>query len=167
MQSSRKPRRTFAAPLILSVAALPACIVASNKPASSTNTDPEQRDHRQPDPETTDHRQPDGDPVVISNPPRPEPYVLRQDSSYDESWQISVEADGSCKAYGPNDCPGEPKCRPAPARAVACPEGMQAGETWSLWADKGSTECFTMAVSDCPKGATCNPPPPTRASCPE
>ena len=87
MQSSRKPRRSFAAPLVMTIAAVPACIFTSSsgsKPA--TGTGPAVTDHRGDAPETRDHRGDDtgtagtptpdggdtGTPVVMTNPPPPD-----------------------------------------------------------------------------------------------
>ena len=75
MTPSRKPRRNFAAPLIMTVAAVPlsACVVTSNKPATG--------DPKQP-PERRDHR--DGEeqpPGVHTNPPMQKVNPVNLDSS--------------------------------------------------------------------------------------
>lgn len=141
MMSSRKPRRSFAAPLILTVAALPGCIAAGSKPANSTTTAPESRDHRGSEP----------DPVTMSNPPPP-------DTSKDRSWTIELQQDGSCRATADD----------GRQSSVACPDGISAGSAMSMWANAGSTECFVSYDSpSCPAGAICNPPPPKVSSCPQ
>lgn len=159
---SRSPRRSFAAPLILSVAAIPACVVTSNKPANDPKTGetPEQRDHRGTGDDAGDGTK------VIMNPPRPEaPQVYEQD----QSWSVRMESDGSCKAYGSVDCPEASKCNPPRPSVVTCPEGISEGEAMDMWVSAGSTDCYVSfgGSSSCPKGATCNPPPPQKAECPQ
>ncbi len=159
MTPSRKPRRSFAAPLILTVAAVPACVVASNKPATSDpkNT-PEQRDHRT------------GEGGENANPPGPHvnPPMQRK-NEYDEKWSVSLQDDGTCLAHADDGgCPEGASCNPPPPRPVLCPDGIQEGQWMSMWAVQGETGCWVSAAdTGCPSNAKCNPPPPQATSCPE
>lgn len=150
-----KPRRSFAAPLILTVAAVPACVVAT-KPTNTPGPEakqPEQRDHRD-----KGHENPPG---PHENPPAPNV------NEYDQSWQVRLADDGSCLAYGEVSCEPGMSCNPPRPRPVVCPEGIAAGESYSLWANAGEIGCFTSPPTSCPANATCNPPPPQAIDCPQ
>ncbi len=161
MQASRKPRRSFAAPLVITAAALPACIVT---PGPTTSSPP-------PNVTTTDHRTPDQpppgpNPSTSHNPPMPNPNPA---PSYERDWTVTVGSDGVCHAAIKVSCPKPPAtCNPPMPVQVACPDGMTAGQTMEIYAEANSWDCYIRpAPMACPHNATCNPPMPARTACPQ
>ncbi len=196
MQSSRKPRRVFAAPLVLTVAALPACFVSSDpKPAQ-----PVTRDHRAGDTQTADTRDgtrdhTDEPGVIVANPPPPDGGPVATDDpkgpklpdpktpdpkdpgttdqtpatapTYPRSWTVSLQKDGTCTAFLHVDCKKGQTCNPPPPQPTPCPSGITIDRPINVHAAANSTVCYIdPPESKCPTGATCNPPPPKKVSCP-
>lgn len=154
MHSSRTPRRRFAAPLVMTIAALPACVVSS-KPVGTTTAGG--------DTTTTTH----------DNPPRPDGVDHRdtpdqQAPDSERTWTVSLEGSGACTAMGATSCPEGASCNPPPPAKVDCPAGITAGQPVQIWAKAGETDCYVaIAAGACPAKATCNPPPPQKTACPQ
>jgi hypothetical protein len=188
MQASRRPRRSFAAPLVLITAvsagaAAPGCLVTTK------SSDPATKDHRKVEPTTDDHR---GDTVPTSaghNPPRPtgntgdpmadgnagnapddSPKAEPQGDPpmYQRDWSISLESDGSCLATLQIACKKGQTCNPPKPVATTCPTGITADGYMHVYAQSGSWDCYIVpAATKCPEKATCNPPPPKKTACPQ
>lgn len=163
MHSSRTPRRSFAAPLVMTIAAIPACLVTS-KPPPSNQPEPQVRDHRKGDETTT---------VTHENPPRPDsvehtPTPDQQAPDHDRKWTVMIDQAGACTAMGEMSCPANATCNPPPPSMVACPSGITVDRPVQIWASAGSNDCYiTVAAAKCPAKATCNPPPPQKTACPQ
>jgi hypothetical protein len=172
---SRTPRRSFASPFVV-IAGASACYVAPAHgppppaPPPSTGTVA-----TAPPPSTTppptDGGNPNvgdsGNPVVITNPPPPQPAL----PTYAARWRL-YSIKGDCFAAVDVKCPtGEPgkpvpTCNPPPPMKYACPENI----TLPIWIERteGSTVCRTDPEKPkCPANTVCNPPPPRPVACPE
>ena len=176
MTPSRTPRRAFAAPLVMTIAALPACVVASSKPGTGNQPEPHVRDHR---------AGADGDKTATKtheNPPRPTSVDHTQTADpgtttktpestapdHDRSWTVSMAKDGTCSAMGETSCPANAKCNPPPPTVVACPSNVTVDKPVKVWASAGSNDCYVnLDAGKCPAKATCNPPPPQKTACPQ
>jgi hypothetical protein len=180
MQASRRPRRAFAAPLVMTVAAIPACVVSQS---DGPTTPPPHGGAA----ESRDHRGEGGDaPDVVANPPRPvagdarvrsdvavtERLELAEEPgdpapSYERNWTVRIDAKGACLAYQDVQCPTGATCNPPPPQPVACPAGITVDRPVHIFAQAGSHDCYVMpAPVRCPERATCNPPPPRKTACP-
>jgi hypothetical protein len=202
MNRSRKPRRVFTAPLVMTIAALPAACVVTDTPPPKQ---PETRDHRggDTDPTVRDNRDGTGGaetPPKIENPPRPtgdgtgagtgtgtgdgtgvgiadpkpapdnvDPTPTQTDiPSYDRSWTVTLQDDGTCKAYYHVECKKGSTCNPPPPKAMAkCPDGITAGQSIKIYSQANTGVCYIEPpAAKCPEKATCNPPPPKKTACP-
>lgn len=124
--SARAPRRSFATPFVLTLAAIPACTVQSAPPPQGPSPAPvaqgETHDHREP------HTNPPGpteppppaqpDTTPVSNPPRPEPPVTQTEPSPGPDKprgyrQWTVTRDGKkCESMVKVHCPEGAMCNP-------------------------------------------------------
>src|SRR5687767_6754850 len=110
MPSSRTPRRAFAAPLVMTIAALPAACLVSSKPPSN-----------EPDPQVRDHRS-GGDKTATrthENPPRPDSVdhtatPVQTAPDHDRKWTVMMDKAGTCTAMGEMTCPANATCNPPP-----------------------------------------------------
>lgn len=177
MNASRLPRRAFAAPLVMTIAAAPAACVVTSDPAprntgtttTTTGGTPDTRDHREGQPDT----------VVIANPPPPKPEPEAQPEppppppepqappDHRRDWTVTLNADGTCAAFMDVKCVPNATCNPPPPQKVECPAGITADRPMQLYAMADSNECWIAPPSaKCPPKATCNPPPPRKHACP-
>lgn len=130
--SAKTPRRTFAAPLVVTLA-LPvagACVVTSGKTAPP------------PGGNTTDHRTGGGDTAV--NPPTP---------------HVNPPRTAPDPNTAPNT---DPSSNTVQQTDPATPTQQAELRTWHVYKQGGSSDCYAVQNVSCPKGATCNPPPPTK-----
>ena len=155
---SRRPRSSFAAPLVITLALAPACVVRTGH---SSAPPPTQRAH------VEDHRG-DGT-ITIANPPRP---VATTASAPPPSGPISPPprgTDGTPTRTSPGSGPISPPPRGTdgtPTQAGPNPTPTTTLASWMIYqrADKG---CYAVRATECPPApATCNPPPPTEIACP-
>jgi hypothetical protein len=158
--SSRRPRSQFAAPLVVTLATVPACMARTGSSA--------------PAPRTGDGA--DGT-VVIANPPRPIPDggggggdVTRQDPPHTPTrWTVFAQGDGGgCYAIMDATCPPPPAtCNPPPPQKLAtCPAGATATASVEV-RELSPGECYVIPpMPACPPDASCNPPRPTKIDCP-
>ncbi len=149
--SARAPRRSFARPFVVTVAAaLPAagCYVDS-RPAAQR-------------------------PVVTetSNPPRPQqpsepqqPAQPTQKAEPGRQWTVAKQS-GTCTAMDIVKCPQGAMCNPPPPAAYACPPELTDGGRATLTQTADGSCDMTVAMS-CPPNVMCNPPPPTKVACPQ
>jgi hypothetical protein len=180
MQASRKPRRSFAAPLVAigAAAAIPACIftTSSSKPpathdhrtdgtgsGSSTDTPPNSATHNPPMPQHDPKDDPtSGADTAVDTSTHADPAP-----GYERDWTVSMNDDGSCVASLQVACKKGQTCNPPRPSQVECPKGITADGPMHIYAASGSWDCFIKFDSgSCPKGATCNPPPPKQTACP-
>lgn len=160
MQSSRKPRRSFAAPLVIT-AALPACIISS-KPAPAPTT-VNTHDHRTDDGTGTGTGS-GGNLSAQHNPPMPSQGPA---PDYQRNWNVTVNADGKCQAQVVVDCKRGATCNPPMPVEISCPAGIAEGDTIHVYAQPKSWDCYAEPNVQCPAPpATCNPPPPQQTACP-
>ena len=180
---SRKVRYHFAAPLVLTLAVAPACVVGSSpKPAPAT-TDPATTDPATTDPATNDDQG-----FVHPNPPRPAtkpagsgeatlpnpPPDTAQETQQAPparlgAWTIfQNQQDQQCYAQVKVDCPPKgPTCNPPPPQAMdTCPTGMAMDRPIQLY-EASPGVCFLQPpIPPCPREAKCKAPPPQKADCP-
>jgi hypothetical protein len=168
MQASRKPRRAFAVPLVMTVAAMPACIVES-KPAQPTTggtTTRDNRDNRTPAPRHENPPRPT-EPTTDPTPIDPVP-AQTEAPAYHRNWTVTMQKDGTCEAYMAVECKKGATCNPPPPQPIECPSGITAARPVDIFASAGSWDCYIKPPeSKCPEKATCNPPPPRKTACPQ
>ena len=172
--AARSPRKHFANPFVVTLAALPACFTSpSPGPSSSPQVVPA------PQP-----AQPGGEPVVVTNPPPPpakpssggtaQPVDQKpQTYAFDQRWTVSKTPTG-CQAMARVECPkpkkaGDPvpTCNPPPPMKVACPDNWNGVSALTIVQHANQAECYIEGPPvRCPKDVMCNPPPPRRVACP-
>jgi hypothetical protein len=157
--SAKSPRRTFAAPLVITLA-VPACLVSSGK--SSTPPPAGSR--------TADHRTDESRPHV--NPP---PVVGQSGTPAPDS----NDGGGTGTGVIANPPPPDRTAPPTTGTATPPPRAPQPGNTtvqqtqtqttlrsWHVFQNAGTKTCSAVLDVSCEKGMTCNPPPPTKVACP-
>ena len=137
--AARTPRRSFAAPFVVTLAApLAACFVQAGPP-------PQQPPGNPPPPEVAQQQQtPPPDHVIVSNPPRP---------------VTPPPSDPPPQQKPPNPATMNPP-RPQPVDQ----QPQSSSEKWTIF--KQGNDCMASVKTECPKGAMCNPPPPIKYACP-
>ncbi len=173
--SAKFPRRSFAAPLVVTLA-MPACLVSSGKPAPApAPANDEPRAHvnpprPQPDPQPA---QPDPDPRATqpgndtaqqTQQQTPPPAKLR-------TWTVYVQASGKsqeCFAAHDVECPpkGATCNPPPPIKLASCPSGITAAKPYKIREDAPDSCALYHPMPDCPAGVACNPPRPQTVRCP-
>ena len=149
--ASRIPRRTFAAPFVVTLAA--GCFADKAPP-------PAQPPPSQPPPE------------VVANPPRPQPDPQPVDQSPQPEqkrleWTVSMTG-GKCTAAIHVDCPPVATCNPPGPRPVECYPNMTEGVSLTVVQYPGAADCIIPpGPTHCPPKAACNPPPPRHVACPK
>jgi hypothetical protein len=145
----RAPRRAFAAPFVVTLAAAA---------AGCTTTD-----HRHANPPgpitTTDGTAGTADPSAT---PTPTP------TGAQGTWRIELQPDGTCVAAADTHCaPGNPaSCNPPRPAAYPCPTGISAEHAYTIQ-QNAPDDCVLMTpMPACPTGVMCNPPPPQKTACP-
>ncbi|HVV86741.1 MAG TPA: hypothetical protein VHE35_26970 [Kofleriaceae bacterium] len=181
--SARRPRSSFAAPLVVTLAMAPACVVRTHssapppqEPRQTANdhrngpimNPPRPPDHHPPPPSpepgpSDTPRQTEGGGDVVQAGPSPSPAPALR------SWRVSQRADDkSCYAMADVHCPPPPStCNPPPAMKVkTCPTDASPMSSVIL-RELSPGECFyEYPPPPCPAGASCNPPRPSRVDCP-
>jgi hypothetical protein len=175
--SSRRPRTRFAAPLVVTLALSPACVLTerSSRPPTAAPTDPSAP--QGPVGPTMNPPPPDRVPL----PTDPVPPIKQTDPTTDvvqagptpqaapTTWRIwQNDSDKSCLVSMDVSCPPAPAtCNPPPAKKLAsCPPGVTATSATTIQ-ELAPGECFVMyAVPACPAGMACNPPRPAKIDCP-
>lgn len=178
---SRKVRSSFAAPLVVTLAVAPACMVRTSSPPPGAAPTERERDRthvhqnppRPPTVGTTDSvNNPDPqprDPVVVDTVQQTPPPTQ---SGQLASWTVFLDRrDGACYARMDVDCPPKPAtCNPPPARKLdACPPNFRVDDVDRpvKIVEYAKDDCYLQApMPACPQGASCNPPPPQKTSCP-
>jgi len=166
--AARTPRRSFAAPFVITLATAPACYVSSAPPPQQPPAAPpaEQAPPQnapavvvanpprpQPDPQPT--------PAVVMNPPRPQPA-----EPAGTRWHVFRSGDG-CEAAVSVDCPKGAMCNPPPPQKVDCPPGLTMPKGLDIVSQGDGTCVVEPEPMNCPPHAMCNPPRPRSVSCPK
>ena len=164
--AARMPRRTFATPFVVTLAAAPACYVQSAP-------------QPQPQPVVEQSQPTDSHPVVVSNPPRPQPDPQPAPSDpppnlsvshnppmpqQSNSWHVFKTNDG-CEAIVNVQCPKGAACNPPPPQKYDCPPGIVAGKPLTV-VTNGQGDCIIEPPA-CPPNVMCNPPRPHPFACPK
>lgn len=158
--ASRIPRRTFAAPFVVTLAA--GCYTQSPPPA-------------QPPPQAPPPTQPD---PVVANPPRPQPDPqptptqmppMNPPAPQTSAAQWTVTKQGAiCTAAIKVDCPPRLACNPPGPHQVDCYPNMADGASLTVIRNAGAVDCIIPPPpTHCPPKAACNPPPPRHVDCPK
>jgi hypothetical protein len=145
------PRRVFAAPFVITVAAC----------ATPDTTLPPQEPVTLP---------PTADPVATSDPTVAPPNDPPTDPPTGAAmWSINRNGN-SCTAMMQTTCPPDASCNPPPPSAYTCPPEVSRYPA-TVRRAAGSAECAVLVMPDmtCPRGAYCNPPPPhdVKVPCPK
>ena len=186
--SAKTPRRTFAAPLVVTLA-LPvagACLVTSSKaPPPGGNTPGRTTDHRTGDDgtpptahvnpprvtepgNTTPTTAPNSDPTTPTVQ-QTEPAQPTQSASLREWHVFQNKTDKSCYATLKVECPPKPAtCNPPPPTKLAsCPSGLEMPQGLTIREDAQNSCAVYYPMPDCPPGMACNPPRPQTITCPK
>ena len=176
--SARTPRRSFAAPFVVTLAAVPACYVQSAPPAAQPEPTPQQN---APATVVANPPRPQQEPVeqqpttVVANPPRPqEPPPTHTMNpprptgpAAGTTWHVFKTKDG-CEAALDVSCPKGATCNPPPPHAYTCPASLADGETLKIVKPAGSNVCqVDYGPMSCPPNTVCNPPRPRTIACPK
>jgi len=187
--SARSPRRRFASPFVITLAAaIPACATpnspATQPVATQLHADPPPPPEAIAEPTAGEPATPAPNPSRVEPlhknppPPRPAPTMAKwpEPSKYEQKWYVSKAA-STCNAHQDVRCPepeaGKPRmtCNPPAPIAYACPDSVAA--PFKIVLRVGAVDCFVDAPPfSCPTpepgkpAKTCNPPPPQRVACP-
>jgi len=186
--SAKTPRRTFAAPLVVTLA-LPvagACFVTSGTkappPGGSTN------DHRTgsgdgtaepatnpptphvnppragyPDPGTAPNSEPTSGTVQQTNPAQPTQQTALR------TWHVfQNSSDKHCYAVHNVECPpkGATCNPPPPVQLKSCPSGLEMPQGLTIREDSANSCAIYSPMPECPANMSCNPPRPQTIACP-
>jgi len=150
--AARTPRRSFATPFVVTLAAAPACYVQSTPPQQPTTVTTQPT--TQPDP---------GKPTTpTTNPPRP------QATTPNARWRIYKDGATCYSAYKIECQPGV-SCNPPRPKPYTCPTDIELGAAGpvEITSSQDGMNCWVdWGPQECPAGASCNPPPPVKVNCP-
>lgn len=138
--SAHVPRRIFATPLVVTLAA--ACNSGAKSPDAVT-LEPVASASATPSSTAS------ATPSATGTPPMPE-----------RKWLVSKEG-AVCTAAMDVDCGPDVDCNPPPPRTYACPPQITRYPA-TVVRKAGAKDCTTRVISDvpCPPKVACNPPPP-------
>jgi hypothetical protein len=174
--AARSPRKLFATPFVVTLAAMPiaACVESTPPPQQPTPTVQPQPTAPPTTPTPTQETTPPTE-TVVTNPPRPTPATPAQPEafSYEQHWTVTQSPQG-CSAMPKVDCPkpekGKPvaTCNPPPPMKYECPKDWTGAYPIAVVQYANDPTCqVERAPIKCPQGALCNPPPPTYVACPK
>jgi hypothetical protein len=151
--AARSPRKIFASPFVVTLAAIPACFTESSPPPQQPQQPPTTQVEPQPQP--------------------PSGGGTAQTYGFDQRWLVSKQGTG-CQAMARTECPkpknpGDqvPTCNPPPPMKVTCPENWDGKEAITIVMYANQANCFIEpAPVKCPPNVACNPPPPRKVACP-
>jgi hypothetical protein len=167
--AARTPRRSFATPFVITLAAVPACYVQPSAPPPQPQAEPAQPPDShpvvvtnpprpQPEPATPPPQDPPN-PSVIHNPPRPQPAQPR-------SWHVYKTTTG-CEAIVNVQCPEGIACNPPPPQKYDCPGGIMTDKPLTVVTTADGSCVVEREPPKCPPHAMCNPPRPQSVTCPK
>jgi hypothetical protein len=148
--AARTPRRTFATPLVITLAAC----------SSPQTTTPPHHNPPAPQPEPGNNPPPTTDPATPAQ-------------TTEMRWHVT-RMGANCAAHVDVNCPkpeaGKPThtCNPPPPIKYTCPEGLADKSSLEIVRYAGAAECVVVPEPvKCPPNAACNPPRPRPVICPE
>jgi hypothetical protein len=168
--SAKTPRRTFAAPLVVTLA-LPvagACVVKSG-PATTPPPGDGTTMHANPPRSHSD---------TPPTPPRadPPPPVVQQEQQQQQtppqaemrSWHVYQNSgDKSCYAVQDVGCVKGATCNPPPpTKLERCPTGLEMPQGLTIREDSANSCAIYYPMPECPPNMSCNPPRPQTIACP-
>lgn len=159
--SSRQMRRSFAAPLVVTLAVAPACTTVDHRTTAPPPPPPaaDTADHRVPPPagDTTDHR---------DTPTTGQTAPTQQTAG--NSWTVIKKADGTCMTAVDVQCHPGATCNPPAPQPYECPPALTAARPMHIRQDAPDGECLLVfPMPECPANTMCNPPPPQKVACPK
>lgn len=155
--AARTPRRSFATPFVVTLAAAPACYVQSTPPQQPQQVQPAQS---QPQP-----GQPDRPPVTVVNPPMPQAPAA---TTPNQKWSVYKQPDGVCMASIKVTCKPGTMCNPPPPQKYDCPANVSLDKPVTVASSADGMACFVeYPAAACPPNVACNPPRPTPVTCPK
>lgn len=133
---ARSPRRSFSAPFVITLAAVPAACTMQPSPQAPTTVQQPTTAPPQPGPQPP--------PDLVENPPRPQP------AEHDTFWYVTqngAECQATLKLECPTPEPGKPAmtCNPPPPVAYACPAGWDGTSQLIVTQYQGNPECIIEA----------------------
>jgi hypothetical protein len=161
--AARAPRKNFARPFVVTLAALPAaCFSGTTSPQVV------------PSPKSAE---PGGEPTVVTDPVPTKGSTPSQSGAptytFDQRWQVTKSGE-TCSAMARVECPkprhpgdAVPTCNPPPPMKVACPDGWDGKDALTIVQYANQATCSVEpAPVKCPPNVACNPPPPRQVACP-
>jgi hypothetical protein len=142
--AARAPRRSFATPFVVTLAAVPACYTGAAAP-------PPQR--------------PQAPMQTVTNPPRPLPQSSPAVTP-GQRWTVSRQPDGTCTASIAVACPPGVMCNPPRPQPYECPQNVSLDAPIAVVAGADSTCHVEYPDVKCKPGIVCNPPRPQPVACP-
>jgi hypothetical protein len=181
--SARVLRRSFATPFVLTLAAVPACVVSSPPPSSpqttSSGSEHDEPGHANPPPPQPEWQSGSSTPPPVAAPPAYDP-----NQSPPRTNPPGPQAPPTAVANPPR--PQEPakpgvnnhvkgtantssttvaQTEPPPVSDKPSAPKSRGYREWTV--TKASGACKSMVKVNCPEGAMCNPPPPAKYECPK
>lgn len=154
--AARTPRRSFATPFVITLAAAPACYVQSTPPQQPQPVQSQPSQPAQP---------PDRPPVTVVNPPTPQ---TESATPPNQRWTVFKQPDGVCMATIKVQCKPGTMCNPPPPSKYACPNNVSLDKPVTVASSADGSACFVeYAAMACPPNVACNPPRPTPVACPK
>lgn len=174
--SARTIRRTFASSVVVTLAAIPACVVQTAPPPRGgppvAQPGPRGSD---PGPQPTETTPTQSQPTVVANPPRPgmEPTTPpttpppAEPAKYERHWTVTRQGD-KCMAYTDVSCPKNATCNPPPPTAYTCTAEITATKPMKIVQWANTVGCHVEAEAPpCPPKTMCEPPRPRAVTCPQ
>lgn len=169
--SAKTPRRTFAAPLVVTLA-LPiagACIVTSGKPPPPPSTgNPTATQVNPPRTNTGPKTAPDPNTSTSTTVQETNPGQPTQQAEL-RTWHVfQSSSDKSCYATQKAECPPKPAtCNPPPPiKLASCPSGLEMPQGLTIREDSANSCAVYYPMPECPANMSCNPPRPQTIACP-
>jgi hypothetical protein len=171
--AARTPRRSFATPFVITLAAAPACYVQSTPaptgPTTTTTTSaPPPTTTTTPDQPPTQGPPTTGPGPVVTNPPMPQTQPpATQTVPGNTKWTVYKTADGCMAAYKV-ECQPKATCNPPPPFKYECPQNVSLDTSITVASNADGSACFVdYGPTKCPPNTACNPPRPQPVACPK
>ena len=169
--AARVPRRTFASPFVVTLAAAPACYTSSSPAPQAWPPPPAEQAQPTPAAAPTQAAAPpdfQSPAPVIANPPPPGTATAPAQQA---SWTVFKSKDGcmaAIKVSCPTGEPGKPMptCNPPPPFRYDCPNGVTLEKPITV-ITFGDSCALEPEPIHCPPRVACNPPRPRTVPCPK
>ena len=165
--AARTPRRSFATPFVITLAAAPACYVQSTPPqtgpTTTTTSSAPPTNTQTPDQPPTQGAPTQGPGPTVINPPMPQSQPAAPPNT---KWTVYKAADG-CMAAFKVECQPKATCNPPPPFKYECPQNVSLEKSITVASNADGSACFVdYGPVSCPPNTACNPPRPTPVACP-